>query len=100
MVKTAKSQLKRVSLHFRAALSRGYRVDPAAPHFRVTMGDQPCRRRGYGTSYLLAEQLDEVTAYVKAQRALGRDVVAVTHGYNFPEPDLVGTRIYVKDVKE
>jgi hypothetical protein len=87
-LRVAKRKLGKVCMPYRSALKQGYQ--PTRTDFDAL--------QGYGNHWDgLVGQVrlaKEIVAYVDAQRAGGRDVVAVVHGMHHPHPDTVRTVIY------
>jgi hypothetical protein len=85
---TIKEEIKRVTLPYRSAVKRGY----------IKNGVQFCCQQTCSTSQrgkmLWQYEATVIVNYIKAERAAGRDVVSVTHGYSHPLPDTVCTYIY------
>lgn len=85
---TIKDEIKRVTLPYRSAVKQGY----------IKNGVQFCCQQTCSTGHrgkmLWQYEATVIVNYIKAERAAGRDVVSVTHGYNHPLPDEVCTYIY------
>lgn len=85
---TIKEEVKRVTLPYRSAVKRGY----------VNNGVQFCCQQtcssGIRGKMLWQYEATVIVKYITAERAAGRDVVAVTHGMSHPLPDTVCTYIY------
>ena len=83
-------KLKLLSMPFKAARKAGY----------VNTGVRFKCRQNFNQSRLgkmnWLEEIYAIVDHVDAERSKGKDVVAVVHGFNHPEPDVVATYIYTK----
>ena len=83
-------RLKGVTMTYRSAIKNGY----------VNSGKWFGCRQSYNKRFegLVAWQNEMINIinYVKQNRANGIDTVAVVHGYDHPNPDIVATYIYTR----
>ena len=83
-------KLKLLSMPFKAARKAGY----------VNTGIKFSCRQNFNQSRLgkmyWLQEIYAIVDHVDTERRKGKDVVAVVHGFNHPEPDVVATYIYTK----
>jgi hypothetical protein len=87
-------ELKEITMSYRSAKHNGYvKTDGIQFRSRATYN------RRFAGRIAWEKEMVNIVKYVKQNRARGIDTVAVVHGMNHPNPDMVATYIYTRPTR-